>query len=155
MTLPASAVANSKDNNNNSTFSNPVELPPMETTYLPDRQKEEAFNSLEFLNDNEAVRCQCCNNWIRIVGKLQKPKSANDRISTLQKRIKWLEFRLSHNISSSNSSSYYNNNAKPSSAIAVTREIKEAKEELARLEAEDAKWDRFRHLPLYSSKCTD
>jgi hypothetical protein len=55
MTLPA-AVANRKekykDNNNLRTFSNPIELPPMEGTEVADRQKEQAFNNLEYLNDN-------------------------------------------------------------------------------------------------------
>ena len=32
--------------------------------------------------------------------------------------------------------------------------LQQVKEELARLEAEDAKWDKLRHLPLYSSRIT-
>ena len=114
----------------------------MEGTEAADRQKEEAFNSLEFSDNNgeEAVRCQCCNNWIRIVGKLQRPKKPNDRISTLQKRIKWLgECQHRNNI----------NKNKAADAI-----IKQDREELQRLQAEDAKYDKFRSLPLYSSKCT-
>jgi hypothetical protein len=65
----------------------------METTYLPDRQKEEAFNSLEFSDNNgeEAVRCQCCNNWIHIVGRLQSPRG--NRADTLRKRISYLQER--------------------------------------------------------------
>ena len=36
----------------------------------------------------------------------------------------------------------------------TAEEIRKTKEELQRLEAEDAEWDKFRSLPLYSSKCT-
>ena len=75
------------------TPSNPAgSTPLLETTDAVDRQQEEAIAALEYLNDNEAVRCQCCNNWIRIVCKLQRPK--NDRMHILEKRIKWIEYDL-------------------------------------------------------------
>jgi DNA-directed RNA polymerase subunit RPC12/RpoP len=146
MTLPA-AVANRKDNDNKNTFSNPIELPSMQIADAADIQKEQAFQALEYSSDADGqyqyVKCQYCSKNIRIVGKLQTPKKPSERIGVLQKRIKWLEYQLSHN-------SYYYNNGKASAA----REIKQAKEELQRLQAEDAKYDKFRSLPLYSSKCT-
>jgi hypothetical protein len=95
MTLPA-AVANKKnrnENDNKSTFSNPIELSPLEGTEAADREKEQAFNSLEYLNSNEAVRCQCCSNWIRIVGRLQSPRG--NRMDTIRKGYKAFRRTLS------------------------------------------------------------
>ena len=64
MTLPA-AVANSKDNDNKNTFSNPIELPSLETTDAIDRKKEEAYEALEFSSSTDGqqyqyVKCQKC-----------------------------------------------------------------------------------------------
>ena len=136
---------NTSDFNN---WTNPVEIPPLETTDAIDRKKQEAYEALEYSSSEDGqyqyVKCQYCSKNIRIVGKLQTPKKPSERIAVLQKRIKWLEYQLSHN-------SYYYNNGK---ASAAAREIKQAKEELQRLQAEDAKYAKFRSLPLYSSKCT-
>ena len=142
MTLPA-AVANRKDNDNKNTFSNPIELPSLETTDAIDRKKEEAYEALEFSSSTDGqqyqyVKCQKCCQAIRIVGKLQTPKTASDRIGVLQKRIKWHEECQRRNININNKAAA----------------IKQDREELQRLEAEDAKYDKFRSLPLYSSKCT-
>ncbi len=130
MTLPA-AVANNKK----STFSNPIELPSMQIADAEDRQREEAFNSLEFLKDNSAVRCQCCHKAIKITGKMHRP--TNDRIEQIKKRIRSIEeYNLKNNKAASDN------------------EINNLKQELERLLEEDAKRDRFMGLPLYSSKST-
>lgn len=134
-----------------SKWTNPVEISSaLETTEVIDRQKEKEYAALEFSSDGkdqrQYVKCQKCGENKRIVGKLHTPKTTNDRMSVLQKRIKWYEDILSHND--------YDSNAKHSSAAVATKELKGAKDELALLEAEDQKWERFRRLPLYSTKCT-
>jgi hypothetical protein len=57
--------------------------------------------------------------------------SDNYRIGTLQKRIKWIEEHTGKG-----------------------EDIKEIKQELDSLLAEDAKYDKLRSLPLHSSKIT-
>jgi hypothetical protein len=88
MTLPIAAAAA----NNKSTFSNPIELPSLEEVEAMDKLREEAIEALEYSSSEDGqyqyVKCQKCAQAIRIVGKLQRPKSPNDRIATLQKRIK-------------------------------------------------------------------
>ena len=71
---------------------------------------------------------------VPIVGKLTRTN--NDRIGTLQKRIKWIEnYRRSNNKSSAD-------------------DLKALKAELAELLEEDAKYDKLRSLPLYSCRIT-
>jgi uncharacterized protein CbrC (UPF0167 family) len=112
-----------------------------------DRLKEAAFKALEYLTGTkekgDAVRCQCCNEYRPIMGKLHRPQS-ND-ITALEKKIRAIE--QYHNIS-------LNNNLSSNKADYVTNDIKKLKEELAQLYEEDAEYDKFRHLPLYSSACT-
>jgi hypothetical protein len=52
-----------------------------------DRQRSQAIESLEISGDS--VKCQKCGIDIPLIGKLTKPKS--NRITILEKRIKWLE----------------------------------------------------------------
>jgi hypothetical protein len=80
--------------------------------------------------------CQMCGMVIPIVGKLTKLKS--NRITILEKRIKWLENYSRGNI---NRPSYIN-------------EVKALKQELADLLEQDAKADKIRSLPLYSCRIT-
>lgn len=111
-----------------SKWTHPVEIPPL----------EEAYEALEFSSSADGqyqyVKCQKCCQAIRILGRLSRP--INDKMSVLQKRISYME-----------------KYTRGSSKIAA-EEIKHAKEELQQLEAEDPKWDKLTHLPLYSSKCT-
>ena len=133
MTLPA-AIAAKKDNQHNG-FNNPIELPSMQIADAADRAQEEAYNSLEFVKKNKFVRCQCCHKPIKIVGKMHRP--TNDRIVQIKKRIKSIEeYNVKYNKASSDSG------------------INELKQQLEDLLKEEAKRDRFRCLPLYSSKIT-
>ena len=97
MTLPAAVANRNDDNNKKSTFSNPIELPSLETTEAVDRQKQQAFEALEIISYStdgqyqQYVKCQCCFKNIRIVGRLQSPRG--NRIDTLRKRISYLEER--------------------------------------------------------------
>ena len=133
MTRPAAAA----NNNNTSTFSNPIELPSMQIADASDRQKDQAFDALEFSSDGQYqyVKCQCCYNSIRIVGKLERLKS--ERIEILKKRRRYAE---AYNLKSNNKSS--------------AQEVKKLKDELDDLLKQEEKRDRLRHLPLYNSKCT-
>lgn len=133
MTLPAAVANNRKD----TSFHNPIELPSMQIADAADRAQDESFNSLEFVRKNKFVRCQCCHKAIKITGKMHKP--ANDRIEQLKKRIRQIE---EYNLK-------YNNNKAASDSG-----INELKQELAELLKDEAKRDRLRSLPLYSSKCT-
>jgi hypothetical protein len=135
MTLPA-AVAAKKDNNNKkqNAFNNPIELPPMQIANAADRAKEEAIAALEISKDGKYAKCQCCGQNIRIVGKMARPQ--NDRIATLEKRIRYLE--------------KYPRGGNNTAAV----EIKHAKEELADLLKEEEKRDKLRSIPLLSSKIT-
>ncbi|MFL6401015.1 MAG: hypothetical protein ACJ72J_15740, partial [Nitrososphaeraceae archaeon] len=72
---------------------------------------------------------------VPIVGKSTKRK--NPRIQVLERRISYLE-RYPRSISAADT-----NNV-----------IKQLKEKLAQLEAEENKMDKLRRLPLYSSKIT-
>ena len=132
----AAAAANYKINS----FSNPKELPSLESTTAIDRQQEESYATLEFSSygENQYVKCQRCGQAKRIVGKLQRPK--NDRIEQIKKRIRHIE---EYNLK-------YNNNK----ATSDSGGIKELKQELAQLIKEEEKRDRLRSLPLYSSKNT-
>jgi hypothetical protein len=72
-------------------FSNPVELPSIQIGDVADRQQEEALQKLEISEDwqHEYIKCQCCGNYIKIIGKMHK--LINDRMAILEKRIKFLE----------------------------------------------------------------
>jgi hypothetical protein len=65
---------------------------------------------------------------------LTKTKTTADRVTVLENRINYLE-----NHASGNNNAY---------------EIKKAKEEIAAIQAEEAKLEKLRHLPLYSSRIT-
>ena len=52
-----------------------------------EKQRSQAIESLEI--SNHSVKCQKCGLDIPLIGKLTKPKS--NRITILEKRIKWLE----------------------------------------------------------------
>jgi hypothetical protein len=54
-----------------------------------ERQRSQAIESLQIFNN--AVKCQRYGIAVPVVGKLTKPKTRNDRIAVLQKRIKWIE----------------------------------------------------------------
>jgi hypothetical protein len=58
-----------------------------------DRLKEAAFKALEYLTGTkekgDAVRCQCCNEYRPIMGKLVRPQS--DSIAALEKKIRAIE----------------------------------------------------------------
>jgi hypothetical protein len=143
-----------------SKFSNPVELPSLEEIEAMDRQREEDITAIEISDDGRYTKCQNCNAFVAIVGKLQRPKAPNDRMAVLQKRIKWLEECQQRRIINNSNISNYNNNISSNnnysfiSSHRAADSLKQAKEELQRLQAEDQKWDRLRHLPLYSSKIT-
>jgi len=69
---------------------------------------------------------------------MHRPKS--DRIRILEKRLKWLESCYHRNIGSNKTS--------------INGIIKETKEELSQLQAEEEKRERSRGIPLLSSKIT-
>jgi hypothetical protein len=110
------------------------ELPSLEEIEEMDRQRSQAIESLE-ISGNHSVKCQKCGVAVSIVGKLTKPKS--NRISVLQRRIKWIE-----NYSRGNN-------------IIRSDEVKALKQEIADLLEQDAKADKLRGLPLYSCRITD
>jgi hypothetical protein len=121
-----------------STFNNPIPLPSLETADAIDKQQEEAYAALEFSSyeENQYVKCQCCNNWIKRAGKMHKP--TNDRIEQIRRRIKQIEaYNLKYNKGSSDNG------------------IKELKQELAELLKDEEKRDKLRNLPLYSSRSTN
>ena len=64
-----------------------------------ERQRLQAIESL-YISGN-SVKCQKCGTAVPIVGKLSRPH--NDRISVLQKRIKWIENYSHGNINNSRS----------------------------------------------------
>jgi hypothetical protein len=111
-------------------LNDPFELPSLEEIEEMDRQKSQAIESLEIFD--HSVKCQKCGIVVPIVGKLTKPKS--NRIEILEKRIKWLE-------------NYRRGNTDDD-------DVKQLKQELAELLAEDAKADKLRCLPLYSCRIT-
>jgi hypothetical protein len=78
--------------------------------------------------------------WLDLlkVGKLTNV--SNDRITVLQRRIKWIE-HYSHR-----GNTKYNDN---------NDDIKVLKAELEELLSEEAKRDKLRSLPLYSCRITD
>ncbi|MFL6470441.1 MAG: hypothetical protein ACJ71H_06290 [Nitrososphaeraceae archaeon] len=112
-------------------MNDPFELPSLQEIEEMDRQKSQAIESLEIFD--HSVKCQRCGTAVPIVGKLPRPYS--NGIAILQKRIKWVE-----NYSRSNDGSYHKNN-----------DVKQLRQELADLLEEDAKVDKLRSLPLYSS----
>jgi hypothetical protein len=108
------------------------ELPFLEEIEEMERQRSQAIESLQIYD--HSVKCQKCGMAVPIVGKLTRTN--NDRIGTLQKRIKWIEnYRRSNNKSSAD-------------------DLKALKAELAELLEEDAKYDKLRSLPLYSCRIT-
>jgi hypothetical protein len=117
-------------------LNDPFDLPSLEEIKEMDRQRSYAIESLEIFD--HSVKCQKCGMTVPIVGKLSKPNS--NRIAVLEKRIKWLE-NYSH---SNNNGSYHHKN----------NDVKQLKQELAHLLAEDAKADKLRSLPLYSCRIT-
>jgi adenine-specific DNA methylase len=111
-------------------LNDPFELPSLEEIKEMDRQRSQAIESLQIIDNS--VKCQRCGIAIPIVGKLTRTK--NDRIAILQRRIKWLNNYSHGNIRSD--------------------DVKRLKQEVAELLAEDAKADKLRRLPLYSCKIT-
>ena len=94
-------------------------------------------------DSGDYVKCQKHDMAIPILRTMIKPKS--NRIAILEKQIKWIEehyqYRHRHdNTSNNNDDGVY---------------IKQLKQELAELLAEDAKVDKLRSLPLYSCRITD
>jgi hypothetical protein len=135
--------------NANVEFPIPIPPAPLEGTDAADRARQQAFEALEYVFSEDEQQQQCqyvkCQNPscskknknIKIVGRLPMPKSGT-RIQMLQKRLNYLE-------------RYPNGHHTVSADI----EIKKTREELAQLEAEESQKDKLRHLPLYSSKCTE
>jgi hypothetical protein len=112
-------------------LNDPFELPSLEEIEEMDRQRFHAIESLQIFD--HSVRCQRCGIAVRVVGgKLTKPKPKQKNIDILEKRIKWLE---GYSRGNKNRSSYNNN-------------LKQLKQELIDLLAEDAKADKLRSLPL-------
>jgi hypothetical protein len=65
----------------------PLELPSLEEIEQMERRRLQAIESLHICN--HSVKCQRCGIAVPVVGKLTR--TGNDRISVLQKRIRWLE----------------------------------------------------------------
>jgi hypothetical protein len=86
MTLPA-AVAN---NNKNRTFSNPIELPSLEEIEAMEKQRQNAIDSLEIIDNNSKTKCQRRSQAIPIFGRLPRPKAVT-RIDILQKRLSYFK----------------------------------------------------------------
>jgi hypothetical protein len=64
-------------------LNDPFELPSLEEIEEMDRQRSQAIESLQIIDNS--VKCQKCGMAVPIVGKLTKPKS--NRIAVLEKRI--------------------------------------------------------------------
>ena len=107
-----------------------IKLPSLEEIAAMDRQREEAIAALKII-DNKAI-CQRCSQAIPIAGKLTKSKNESDRVLVLQRRISYLENHFR--------------------GINTTADIIKAKEELVAIQAEDAKLEKLRSLPLYSAE---
>jgi hypothetical protein len=67
----------------------PIELPSIEEIQQIEEQRQQAINSLEIYD--HSVKCQRCDNAIKIFGKLTPGKQCNNRIQVLKTRIKWIE----------------------------------------------------------------
>jgi adenine-specific DNA methylase len=67
----------------------PFELPSLQEIEEMERQRSQAIALLEVFG--HSVKCQRCGNAVPIVGKLTMTTAKNDRITVLEKRIKWLE----------------------------------------------------------------
>jgi hypothetical protein len=111
-------------------LSNPIEVPsPAELDEI-DRRESQAIESLEISND--PVKCQKCSIALPLLSK-KTLRSKGNRIYTLRTRIKWME-------------NY--------SRVSNINDLQQLKQELADLLEEEAKADKLRSLPLYSSKIT-
>jgi hypothetical protein len=138
------------------------ELPSLEEIQEMDRLRSQAIESLEI--SGNSVKCQKCGMAVPIIieaggGRLTRPLYANRRISLLEHRIKWIEAHSSSTTTSrlgglgwkNNKDSVViinNNNRKRNS------DLKQLKQELEDLLAEEAKRDKLRNLPLYSCRIT-
>jgi hypothetical protein len=137
-------------------LNDPFELPSLEDIEEMERQRSQAIESLQIIDNS--VKCQKCGMAVPIVGKLT---ARNDRIAVLQKRIKWLEnYQYSnrhclhdHHRHSGNTitSNNYDGDGGSDDDIGV---VKQLKAELTDLLEEDAKADKLRSLPLYSCRIT-
>ena len=103
-----------------------------------DKQRLQPIESLQITD--HSVKCQKCGISVRIVEKLTKLKS--NRITILERRIRWLE-NYRHRRGGDNNSNNKNDN-----------DLKALKQELADLLEEEAKADKLRSLPLYSCRIT-
>jgi hypothetical protein len=100
-------------------MSNPIELPSLEEIEQTERQRSQAIEALEISDGN--VKCQRCQTSVPIGRKLTSHVH-NDRIDSLQRRIKWIE---DHH-------DYF------SSPRTRDEDLKELKQELVDLQAEDS-----------------
>jgi hypothetical protein len=117
----------------------PVELPSIAEIERIEKQRSDAIAALEISADSKTVKCQRCFELVPIVGKLDTKINA-ERIRTLTARVNWIEKHgRSPNISRRN---FYDT------------QLNEAKQELDELLKENAKVDKLRDLPLYSTKLT-
>jgi adenine-specific DNA methylase len=113
-------------------LNDPFELPSLQEIEEMDRQLSYAIESLEIFD--HSVRCQRCGMAVPIVGRLTMTTAKNDRITVLEKRIKWLQ-NYSHGKFRSDNN-----------------DVKQLKQELAELLEEDAKADKLRSLPCIAAK---
>ena len=123
------------------TLNDSFELPSLEQIEEMEKQRMQAIKSLEISNDSDSVKCQKCNAYIPIIGKL--PRLHSNRIAVLERRIEWLEERHPHR--------YHGNNNDNNNGNGVVVQLKQ---EVAELLSEDAKRDKLRSLPLYSCRIT-
>jgi hypothetical protein len=114
-------------------LNDPFELPSLEEIEEMEKQRSQAIESLQIAD--HSVKCQKCGMTVPIVveGGLARPHG--NRITLLEHKIKWIETHprlLKDSVSS----------------------IKQLKQELADLLAEEAKADKLRSLSLYSCRIT-
>ena len=114
-----------------------IALPSLQEIEQMDKLRQQAIESLQISESDQTVRCQQCDADIPIVGGLVR--SHGSRITHLQDRIK----RIENHPKFGNDKTILNNNVRP------------MREELAQLLVEDAKADKLRRLPLYSSRLTN
>jgi hypothetical protein len=119
-------------------WSRAVELPSMQEIQEMDRQRQQAIESLEISADGCYVKCQRCKTDIRKPPTTTSPpKSA--RIDSLRYQIQWISQHPNY---------YHRSNANRDELIRAVQA------ELTELEEEEAKADKLRDIPLYSSKIT-
>jgi hypothetical protein len=107
------------------------EIPSLEEIAAVDRQRQQAMEVLEINETDNTAKCQKCGNAIPMIDGSVIPKSNRNKITMLEFKVKYFEDHKNKD-----------------------EEIK-VKQELADIQAENAKHDKFRRLTLHSTKISN